>query len=159
MSIIFKYIKQVICLLLLLGGILMSDAQTFTYSGNIYGSNATGISGVPVYLYKRTTTTTANANTTVRTFKTHASNGSTNQYSQYPSTRAEMDKLFITSYSNTVLWWTGTVSALYSLNFNDAGTLGAGGASVPNGGDFYSTEVTFVFKPKETGIDTNYFII
>ena len=129
----------------------MSNAQTFTYSGNIYGSNATGISGVPVYLYKRTTTTTASVNTTVKTFKTHASNGSTNQYSQYPSTRAEMDKLFNTAYSNTVLWWTGTVSALYSLNFNDAGTLGAGGASVPNGGDYYSTEVTFVFKPKETG--------
>ena len=55
MSIILKYIKQVICLLLLLGGILMSNAQTFTHSGYIYGSNATGISGVPVYLYSRTT--------------------------------------------------------------------------------------------------------
>ena len=33
----------------------MSNAQTFTYSGYIYGSNATGISGVPVYLYSRTT--------------------------------------------------------------------------------------------------------
>jgi hypothetical protein len=151
MSIIFKYIKQVICLLLLLGGILMSNAQTFTYSGNIYGSNATGIPGVPVYLYKRTTTTNANANTTVRTYKTHASNGSTNQYATYPMTRVEMDKLFNTAYSNTVLWWTGTVSAAYSLNFNDAGTLSAGGASVPNGGDFYSTQVTFVFTPKETG--------
>jgi hypothetical protein len=55
MSIIFKYTKQVICLLLLLGGILMSNAQTFTHSGYIYGSNALGISGVPVYLYSRTT--------------------------------------------------------------------------------------------------------
>jgi hypothetical protein len=55
MSIIFKYIKQVICLLLLLGGILMSNAQTFTHSGYIYGSNTVGIQGVQVYLYSRTT--------------------------------------------------------------------------------------------------------
>jgi hypothetical protein len=55
MNIAKKYIKHVMCLLLLLGGILMSNAQTFTYSGNIYGSNTTGISGIPVYLYSRTT--------------------------------------------------------------------------------------------------------
>jgi len=151
MGIVIKHIKQVICLLLLLGGILISNAQTFTYSGNIYGANGTGLSGVPVSLYKRTTTTTANTNTTVRIFKTHASNGSTNQYANYPMTRVEMDKLFNISYSNTVLWWTGTVSAAYSLNFNAYNTLVAGGASVPNNGDYYSAEVTFVFTPKETG--------
>ena len=33
----------------------MSNAQTFTHSGYIYGSNALGIPGVPVYLYSRTT--------------------------------------------------------------------------------------------------------
>jgi len=148
---VLSKIKQMLYPLLILGGILSTQSQTFTYSGNIYGSNAAGISGVPVSLYKRTTTTTANANTTVRTFKTHASNGSTNQYASYPSTRAEMDRLFNTAYSNTVLWWTGTVSALYSLNFNAASTLTAGGASVPNNGDYYSAEVTFVFTPKETG--------
>jgi hypothetical protein len=150
MNILAK-IKKVIYPLLILGGILSTQSQTFTYSGSIYGSNAAGISGVPVYLYKRTTTTTANTNTTVRTFKTHASNGSTSQYASYPMTRAEMDKLFNTAYSNTVLWWTGTVGAAYSLNFNAYNTLVAGGASVPNNGDFYSAEVTFVFTPKETG--------
>lgn len=129
----------------------MSNAQTFTYSGNIYGSNATGISGIPVSLYKRTTTSTSNTNTTVRIFRTHNSNGSTNQYAQWPMSRVEMDKLFNTAYSNTTLWWTGTVGAAYSLNFNSYGTLVAGGASVPNGGDYYSAEVTFVFTPKETG--------
>jgi len=144
-------IRKMLYPLVILGGILSTQSQTFTYSGNIYGSNATGISGIPVSLYKRTTTTSGNTNTTVKTFKTHASNGSTNQYATYPMTRVEMDKLFNTAYSNTVLWWTGTVSAAYSLNFNDAGTLSAGGASVPNGGDFYSTQVTFVFTPKETG--------
>jgi hypothetical protein len=65
--------------------------------------------------------------------------------------RVEMDKLFNTAYSNTTLWWTGTVGAAYSLNFNAYNTLVAGGASVPNGGDYYSTEVTFIFTPKETG--------
>jgi len=52
---IIRYIKQVIYPLLIIGGILSSYGQTFTHSGNIYGANATGISGVPVYLYSRTT--------------------------------------------------------------------------------------------------------
>jgi hypothetical protein len=151
MKLSLQHIIKLLYPLLILGGILSTYGQTFTYSGNIYGSNSSGISGVPVYLYKRTTTTSGNTNTTVKTYKTHASNGSTSQYANYPMTRVEMDKLFNTAYSNTVLWWTGTVGAAYSLNFNDAGTLGAGGASVPNGGDYYSTQVTFVFTPKETG--------
>jgi hypothetical protein len=57
MNIILKYIKQVIYPLLIIGGILTSNAQTFTHSGYIYGSNAVGIAGVPVYLYSRTTPT------------------------------------------------------------------------------------------------------
>jgi hypothetical protein len=52
---IIRYIKQVIYPLLIIGGILSSYGQTFIYSGNIYGANATGMSGVPVYLYSRTT--------------------------------------------------------------------------------------------------------
>lgn len=138
-------------LILIIGGIFLSYGQTFTYSGNIYGANAVGIQGIPISLYKRTTTTSSNTNTTVRVFRTHAGNGSTNQYAQYPMTRVEMDKLFNTAYSNTVLWWIGTVQASNSLNFNNYNTLVSGGASVPSNGDFYSTEVTFVFTPKETG--------
>jgi hypothetical protein len=57
MSIILRYIKQFLYPLLIIGGILTSNAQTFTYSGTIYGSNAVGISGIPVYLYSRTTPT------------------------------------------------------------------------------------------------------
>lgn len=151
MTILAK-IKTVMYPLLILGGILSTQSQTFTYSGNIYGSNAAGISGVPVSLYKRATTIRGNTNTTVKVFKTHAGNGSTNQYAQWPLSRVEMDKLFITAYSNTTLWWSGTVGAAYSLNFNAASTLTAGGAAVPNNGDYYSTEVTFVFTPKETGV-------
>lgn len=137
--------------LLIIGGILSTYGQTFTHSGYIYGSNSIGISGIPVSLYKRTSTTTTNSNTTVRIFKTHASNGSTNQYANYPMSRVEMDKLFNTAYSNTVLWWSGTVPAANSLNFNAYNTLVAGGASIPNNGEYYSAEVTFVFTPKETG--------
>jgi len=150
MNVLAKIVKMLYPLLIL-GGILSTQSQTFTYSGNIYGSNAAGISGIPVSLYKRTTTTNGNTNTTVKVFRTHAGNGSTNQYAQYPMTRVEMDKLFNTAYSNTVLWWTGTVQASNSLNFNNYNTLVSGGASVPSNGDFYSTEVTFVFTPKETG--------
>jgi len=126
----------------------------FTYSGYIYNSNGSGAVNVPVKLYKRTTSTSANQNTSVRIFKTHNSNGSTNQYAQYPSTRTEMDRCFNTAYSNTVLYWSGTISGAYSLNFNQYTTLTTGGASVPNGGDYYSTEVTFTFTPKETGTYT-----
>jgi hypothetical protein len=124
----------------------------FTYSGYLYTSNGTsGCENVPVKLYKRTTTTTTNQNTSVKIFKTHNGNGNTSQYQQYPSTRSEMDKCFTTSYSNTTLYWSGTISGAYSLNFNQYTTLTSAGASVPSSGDYYSTEVTFNFTPKETG--------
>ena len=54
---VLSKIKQMLYPLLILGGILSTHSQTFTYSGYIYGSNAAGISGVPVSLYKRTTPT------------------------------------------------------------------------------------------------------
>jgi len=48
-------LKLLYPLILTIGGILSTYGQTFTHSGYIYGSNSTGISGVPVYLYSRTT--------------------------------------------------------------------------------------------------------
>jgi hypothetical protein len=54
MNILAKIVKMLYPLLIL-GGILSTQSQTFTHSGYIYGSNATGIQGVPVYLYSRTT--------------------------------------------------------------------------------------------------------
>lgn len=57
MKALSRHTSKLLCLLILLGGILSSNAQTFTHSGYIYGSNSTGISGIPVYLYKRTTPT------------------------------------------------------------------------------------------------------
>jgi hypothetical protein len=56
MNILAKIVKMLYPLLIL-GGILSTYGQTFTHSGYIYGSNATGIQGVPVYLYSRTTPT------------------------------------------------------------------------------------------------------
>jgi len=123
----------------------------FTYSGYLYNANGSGASNVPVKLYKRTTTTTGNNSTSVKVFKTHNGNGTTSQYAQYPSTRTEMDKLFNTAYSHTTLYWSGTISGNSSLNFNQYTTLTSAGASVPPSGDYYSTEVTFYFVPKETG--------
>lgn len=133
----------------------LMQGQTFTHSGYLYGGNGVGISGIPVSLYKRTATTTFTSNLTVRIFSTHAGNGSTTQYSQYPSTLEEMDRCFNTAYSNTVLKWTGTLPATTALNWNSSNQLSALGAAVPNGGEFFSTEVTGTFVPKETG--TYYF--
>lgn len=49
-------ITKLLCLLItIIGGISFSYGQTFAHSGYLYGSNGTGISGVNVYLYKRTT--------------------------------------------------------------------------------------------------------
>jgi hypothetical protein len=123
----------------------------FTYSGYIYNANGSGANNVPIKLYKRTTTTTGSNSTSVKIFKTHNGNGTTSQYAQYPSTRTEMDKLFNTAYSHTTLYWSGTMSGNSSLNFNQYTTLTSAGASVPPSGDYYSTEVTFYFVPKETG--------
>ena len=129
-------------------------AQNFTYSGYLYNGNGSGAVNAPVKLYKRTTTTSITANMTVKIFSTHNGNGNTSQYPAYPSTTGEMDKFCNTSYSNTVLKWNSTLAATTCLNFSAAGTLTSSGATVPNGGDYYSIEVTGTFVPKETGTYT-----
>lgn len=131
--------------------ITSSLSAQFTYSGYLYNANGSGANNVPVKLYKRTTTTTGSNSTTVKVYRTHAGNGNTTQYQAYPSTRSEMDRCFNTSYSNTQLWSTTTMSGNTSLNFGAYTDLTAAGASVPSGGDYYATEVTFTFVPQETG--------
>lgn len=54
MSIILNYIKKVIYPLLILGGILSTYGQNFSYSGYIYGTKEIGIQGIAVKLYART---------------------------------------------------------------------------------------------------------
>lgn len=107
------------------------------------------VSGIPVSVDHYVTT--ANGTTSVRIFRTHYGNGNTSQYQQYPSTRSEMDRLFNSAYAATTLWWQGSMNANSSLNFTNYVTLTSAGASVPSGGDYYSTEVTFTFVAAETG--------
>lgn len=130
-------------------GNLMS--QNFTYSGTIYNADETGANNVPVKLYKRSVSTSGNNSTSVKVFRTHFGTGNTSQYQAYPSTRTEMDRCFNTSYSATNLWWSGTMSGNVSLNFGQYTSLTSAGATVPNNGEYYSVEVTFLFTPQETG--------
>jgi hypothetical protein len=107
------------------------------------------VSGIPVTVEHQVTT--GNGTTSVRIFRTHFGNGNTSQYQNYPSTRSEMNRLFSTAWSATTLWWQGSMSANSSLNFYNYITLTNAGASVPNNGDYYATEVTFTFVPLESG--------
>ena len=123
----------------------LSLAQTITLTP--IGSQ--DVSGIPITVEHQIST--GNGITSVRIFRTHFGNGNTSQYQQYPSTRSEMNRLFSTAYTATTLWWQGNMSATSSLNFYNYTTLTNAGASVPNNGDYYSTEVTFTFVPLESG--------
>jgi hypothetical protein len=90
----------------------------------------------------------------VKVFRTHAGNGNTSQYPNFANNKAQMDILTNTAYSNTTLWWSGTMNASVCLNFNNWTILTNAGASVPNNGDFYAVEVSGVFTPTETGVYT-----
>jgi len=130
---------------------IIVSAQTFTYSGYIFNADSSGANHYPIKLYSRTTTTTVVSNLNTNIYSTHNGNGSTNQYNQYASTVTDMGYFFNTGYSNTRLNWSGTLPATTVLNWNTWTTLYYAGASVPNGGDYFSTDVTATFVPKETG--------
>lgn len=107
------------------------------------------VSGIPVTVEHQVTT--GNGTTSVRIFRTHFGNGNTSQYQNWPMSRSEMDRCFNTAWSATTLWWTGSMNATSSLNFYNYTTLTNAGASVPSGGDYYATEITFTMVPAETG--------
>ena len=90
--------------------------------------------------------------TNVRIFSTHGGTGSTTQYLSHPSTTAEYDRLFDTGFSNTTLSWSGQLNASISLNYTLYTTLTGAGAVVPNTGSYFSVEVSFLMRPKETGV-------
>jgi len=92
--------------------------------------------------------------TDIRIFSTHGGTGLVNQYINHPNTKVEFDKLFDASLANTTLSWTGSLSASTSLNWSVYTTLTGAGAVVPNTGNYFSLEATFVFVPKETGTYT-----
>lgn len=107
------------------------------------------VSGIPVTVEHQITT--GNGITSVKIFSTHFGTGNTSQYSNYPLTRTEMDRLFNTSWLATTLAWSGNMNATSSLNFSSYTTLTSAGATVPNNGDYYSTEITFTMIPLESG--------
>jgi len=125
------------------------SAQTFSQTGKVYGINNTGVKGVRVMLYKRTNTTVSS--TAVKVYSTHNGNGNTGQYTAYPPNVTEMDKLFNTAYSNTVLRWSGNITASTSLNWTYWQLIFSAGATVPNNGEFFSTEVSGTFVPAVSG--------
>jgi hypothetical protein len=90
-------------------------------------------------------------NLNVKVFRTHAGNGNSSQYPNYANSRTDMDKMVSTAYSNTTLWWNGTMAATTCLNWNTWTVMSSAGASIPNNGEFFSVEVSGVFTPVETG--------
>jgi len=121
------------------------SAQNFT----IVPLADVSVSNIPIEVDFYITSTTGTMD--VRIFRTHYGNGNTSQYSQYPSPRSVMDRLFNSSYAATTLWWTGTLNATTALNFTNYSTLTNAGASVPSNGNYYAVEATCTFVPKETG--------
>ena len=89
-------------------------------------------------------------NLNVKIFSTHYGNGNTSQYSNYANSVTDMDKM-TTTYPGTTLYWSGTMAASTCLNWGSASTLTSAGASVPNGGEYFSVEVSGIFTPVETG--------
>lgn len=129
--------------------ILSVSIQTYSQTITLTPIGTQDVSGIPVTVDHYVTT--ANGTTSVKIYRTHYGNGNTSQYATYPGTRAEMNKLFNAGYAATTLWWQGSMNANSSLNFTSSWTLTNAGASVPSGGDYYATEVTFTFVAAETG--------
>jgi hypothetical protein len=127
-------------------GVIVSEQGQTTPNTGWYLSTIEWVSGTPrfaVYPYSSLTN--------VKIYSTHGGNGSTSQYAQYPSTTSEFDRLFNTAYSNTTLAWEGNIGATTSLNHSSYTSLTGAGATVPNGGDYFSVEVNATFIPAETG--------
>jgi hypothetical protein len=86
----------------------------------------------------------------VKTYSTHSLNGSSTQYPQYANSSTDMDKMVNTSYSNTVLRWSGSLAATTCLNWNTASTLTNSGVTLAST-DYFSVDITGTFVPAESG--------
>jgi hypothetical protein len=127
-------------------GVIVSELGSTTPNSGWYLSTIEWVSGTPrvgVFPYSNMTN--------CKIYSTHGGSGNTSQYTQYPLTTSEFNRLFDTSYSNTTLAWEGNLGATTSLNHSSATTLTNAGATVPNGGDYFSVEVNATFIPAETG--------
>lgn len=89
----------------------------------------------------------------VKVYRTHAGNGSTTQYVNYPTTTAEFDRLFDTSFTNTTLSWQGTLNATPAINFSNYTSLTSAGVTLA-AGDYFSLMAEGTFIPQETGTYT-----
>jgi len=76
-------------------------------------------------------------------YKTHAGNGSQNQYAAFPYTAAEFDNILNTANSNTTITHTGEVTLATMCN---------GSTQTPHwAADYYAIKFEFWFVPQETG--------
>jgi hypothetical protein len=99
-----------------------------------------------------TSNNVTNLNYTI--YSTHGGNGNTSQYPINPATLTELNALFNTANSNTVVSSTGTASANTLFNWTTYTTLTAAGISIPNSGDYFAVKATGTFTPAETGTYT-----
>ena len=127
-------------------GVIISEQGSTTPNSGWYISVLEWVSGTPrfgVFPY--------GGLTRAKIYSTHGGTGDVSQYVNHPTTTAEFDKLFNTSYSNTTLTWEGNLRGSVVLNNTAYTQLTAEGATVPNLGEYFSLEVKALFVPLETG--------
>jgi hypothetical protein len=90
-------------------------------------------------------------------YNTHAGNGSTNQYPVVAASKADMDNIFNTNYSNTTLVKSGRTSSSKILDWQSSTELNVLGITPPNSGTFFAMKVQGTFIPLESG--TYYFTL
>ncbi len=84
-------------------------------------------------------------------YNTHAGNGSTNQYPVVAASKADMDNIFNTNYSNTTLVKSGKTSSSKILDWQSSTELNALGITPPNSGTFFAMKVQGTFIPEVSG--------
>lgn len=87
-------------------------------------------------------------------YSTHGGNGSTTQYPLNATTKAEMDKFFNTSYTNTTLFSSGRTSSSRILDWQSSTDLSAINITPPNSGTYFALKVRGTFIPLESGTYT-----
>jgi len=147
-----KKIKFILLFYFIIFNLCISYSQNLTHTVKILNEDENPVSDIQINLLKSSSTTSTSNNLNVKVFSTHNRNGSTNQYSSYPVITSEYDRLFDTSFSNTILVWQGNIDINISLNWNSWVLLRDVGAFIPNNGDFFSVEVSGTFIPSETGL-------
>lgn len=84
-------------------------------------------------------------------YSTHAGNGTATQYPVLPTTRAEMDNLFNSAYSNTTVFQTGKSNSARLLDWSSAAELTPLGINLPNSGNYFAIKIQGTFIPQESG--------